>query len=72
MRWLAFFGVIVSLILLTSGRAEMQWIGWLLSCLTCLAWAYFAKKDGDIPRMLMELFYCFLAIRAILNWMNMI
>ena len=68
MRWIAFFGVIVSLILLTSGRAEMQWIGWLLSCLTCLAWAYFAKKDGDIPRMLMELFYFLASVWGVHNW----
>tara|TARA_R110002020_G_scaffold56766_12_gene156804 strand:+ start:202 stop:414 length:213 start_codon:yes stop_codon:yes gene_type:complete len=69
MRWVAFFGVVASLLLLTSGRAEIQWIGWFLSCITCLAWAYFAKKDGDIPRMLMELFYFIASAWGVHNWL---
>ena len=69
MRWISFFGVVASLLLLTSGKAEMQWIGWFLSCITCLAWAYFAKKDGDIPRMLMELFYFIASAWGVHNWL---
>ena len=67
-RWIAFIGAAISLFLLASGHIHLQWIGWSISCVTCSAWAYFAKTDGDTPRMLMEILFCIAAICGVYNW----
>ena len=71
-RWLGFGLAMISVYILSSANIATQWVGWTFSIIACVMWVYFGWKDKDWPRMLMELFYCFLAIRAILNWMNMI
>ena len=68
MRWIALIGAVISLFLLASGHVNVQWIGWSISCVTCLAWAYFAKIDGDAPRMLMELLFFIAATLGVYNW----
>ena len=71
-RWLGFALAIIGVYVLSSAHIPTQWLGWLITGLSCAIWVWYGYKDKDWPRMLMELFYCFLAIRAILNWMNMI
>ncbi len=72
MRWIALIGATISLLLLTSGYINVQWIGWSISCTTCLAWAYFAKIDRDTPRMLMELLFFVASVWGIYNWFGKI
>jgi len=67
-RWIAFVGAVSSLLLLTSGNVSIQWIGWTVSSISCLAWIWFAKKDKDVPRMLMEICYFIAGIWGIYNW----
>jgi len=67
-RWLAFLGAVASLLLLTSGDVTVQWIGWSVSCFSCLGWIWFAKEDKDTPRMLMEICYFSAGLWGIYNW----
>jgi hypothetical protein len=67
-RWLALAGALLSVLTLTSGVIALQWIGWTLSAITCLAWGYFARVDKDTPRFIMELFYFFAALWGVYNW----
>jgi len=67
-RWLAFSIMLVSLAVLTSGIPTIQWLGWLISCISTLWWAYFAYTDKDIPRTLMEVCYFWAALIGIHNW----
>jgi hypothetical protein len=46
-------------------------VGWSISAVSCAIWVYYGYKDKDWPRMLMEVMFMFLAIRAVLNWINM-
>ena len=69
-RWLAFIGAVISLAMLTSGSVSIQWIGWSISCGTCLAWAYFARQDKDTPRMLMETCFFIAALWGVYNWIG--
>jgi len=69
-RWLAFIAAVVSLAMLTSGEVSIQWIGWSISCGTCLAWAYFARQDKDTPRMLMETCFFIAALWGVYNWIG--
>jgi len=69
-KWAAFVGAISCLFFLASGHAALQWIGWALSCVACLAWAYFAHADKDHPRLLMELCYFVAAIVGVYNWIG--
>ena len=71
-RWLAFVGAVTALGLLTSGIIALQWIGWSISFFTCLAWAYFAKIDKDIPRMCMEICFLIAAAWGVYNWIGRI
>ena len=68
-RWIAFIAVLISLTLLTSGNVGVQWIGWVISSCSSLAWAWFAVKDKDTPRMLMEICYFAAGAWGIYNWM---
>ena len=67
-RWIAFIGAVSSLLLLTSGEVAVQWIGWTISSVSCLAWIWFAKVDKDIPRMLMEICYFSAGLWGVYNW----
>ena len=67
-RWIAFIAAVASLLLLTSGNVSIQWIGWTVSSVSCLAWIWFAKEDKDVPRMLMEIFYFTAGLWGIYNW----
>ena len=71
-RWLAFLGAVVALGLLTSGVISLQWIGWSISCFSCLAWAYFARIYRDIPRMCMEIWFFVAAVWGIYNWIGQV
>ena len=69
-RWLGFILAILGVYVLSSAKVETQWLGWTISSISCSIWVYMGWKDKDIPRMLMELVYVFLSIRAILNWLG--
>ena len=71
-RWLAFLGAVVALGLLTSGVISLQWLGWSISCFSCLSWSYFARIDRDIPRMCMEICFFVAAVWGIYNWIGQV
>ena len=71
-RWLAFVCAVSSLFLLTSGKIELQWIGWSMSGGSCLAWAYFAYQDKDTPRFLMEGTYFVAALWGVYYWIGLV
>ena len=68
-RWFAVIGAVVSLLFLTSGYSSVQWIGWAVSSVSCLAWVWFARQDKDTPRMLMEMCYLIAGLWGIYNWL---
>ena len=70
-RWIGFILAILGVYVLSSANISTQWLGWTISSVSCAIWVYMGYKDKDIPRMLMELVYVFLSIRAILNWLNL-
>jgi len=67
-RWAALILVLIATLLLTSGDVNLQWIGWVVGAVASGAWAYFARLDRDIPRMLMELFYFVVSLWGVYNW----
>jgi hypothetical protein len=67
-RWIALVLVLLATLLLTSGNINLQWIGWMLGASASVIWAYFARLDKDMPRMLMELFYFVLSLWGVYNW----
>ncbi len=69
-RWLGFLLAIISVWVLSSAVIATQWMGWTLASLSCIIWVWYGYKDKDYPRMLMELFYLILAMRAIWNWIQ--
>ena len=69
-RWLGFILAITGVYVLSSANVSTQWIGWLITGTSCAIWAVIGWKDKDTPRMLMELVYLSLALRAILNWLQ--
>lgn len=68
-RWLGFIIAIVAAYILSDAKQATQWIGWAMACVSCSMWIYFAYKDKDTPRALMELMYLLLAMRAVYNWL---
>ena len=70
-RWIGFILAILGVYVLSSANISTQWLGWTISSISCTIWVYMGWKDKDIPRMLMELVYVFLSVRAILNWLNL-
>ena len=68
-RWLGFLIAIGAANVLSDANPDTQAIGWAMACVSCLMWIYFAVKDKDIPRAMMELMYMLLAMRAVYNWM---
>ncbi len=67
-RWTGFILAIVGVYILSNANIATQWVGWLLSTVSCGMWVYFGYKDRDMPRTLMELMYLILSLRAIYNW----
>jgi hypothetical protein len=67
-RWVALVLVLIATLLLTSGDVNLQWIGWVVGAIASGVWAYFARLDKDIPRMLMELFYFLISLWGVYNW----
>jgi hypothetical protein len=70
LRWIGFFLAMTSVWILSSANISTQWVGWLLSVVSCIMWVYFGFKDRDWPRTLMELSYLILSMRAMLNWLS--
>jgi hypothetical protein len=69
-RWFGFTLAMLSVFILSSANISTQWIGWLLSCVSCSIWIYMGFKDKDIPRGLMECAYLLLSLRAVYNWIS--
>ena len=69
-RWIGFVLAMVSAFLLSGGNPSVQWIGWMIACVSCSIWIYMGFKDQDTPRALMEIFYLLLAIRGVYNWLT--
>ena len=67
-RWLGFVLAMVGAFILSGGDPSVQWMGWLVATCSCSMWIYTGRKDKDLPRALMELFYLLLALRGIYNW----
>ena len=57
--------------MLSSAHIPTQWLGWLITGLSCAIWVWCGYKDKDWPRMIMELMYMFLSLRAVFNWLGM-
>ena len=70
-RWLGFILAVSGITILSSANVETQWVGWTVSTISCGIWVYMGYKDRDWPRMLMELVYVFLSIRAVMNWLGL-
>ena len=67
-RWIAFFIAFVSVYILTRPNVDWQWLGWLLSAVSCVIWVNVAYKQNDIPRCLMEVMYFVMAVWGVVNW----
>ena len=68
-RWIGFFIAMISVFILSAGNPETQYIGWLLSVISCTLWVYIGYRDRDIARSLMEMMYLALSVRAVINWL---
>lgn len=68
-RWIGFIVAIVAAYILSDANPATQALGWGMACISCGMWIWFAYKDKDTPRALMELMYLLLAMRAVYNWM---
>lgn len=69
-RWVGFVLAMISAFLLSGGNPSVQWIGWMIACVSCSIWIYMGFKDRDTPRALMEIFYLLLAVRGVYNWLT--
>ena len=70
-RWLGLILAVTSVAILSSANISNQWVGWSLSVASCIMWVWFGYKDKYWPRMIMELMYMFLSLRAVFNWLGM-
>ena len=69
-RWIGFLLAMLSAYILSSANISTQWVGWLLSVVSCCMWVYFGYKDRDWARTLMELMYLLMSMRATYNWLT--
>jgi hypothetical protein len=69
-RWIGFGLAMMSVFILSSANISTQWVGWLLSVVSCTMWVYFGYKDRDWARTLMELMYLVMSMRATYNWLT--
>tara|TARA_Y100001970_G_C14234689_1_gene861031 strand:+ start:1003 stop:1215 length:213 start_codon:yes stop_codon:yes gene_type:complete len=67
-RWIAFATTMLGTWLLTNTNISLFSLGWGISGLSTLAWAYFGFKDRDYPRALMEVCFVLLCIRGVINF----
>ena len=70
-RWFGLILAVTSVAILSSANISTQWVGWSLSVAACVMWVWFGYKDKDWPRMIMELMYMILSLRAVFNWLGM-
>jgi len=70
-RWFGLILAVTSVAILSSANISTQWVGWSLSVVACIMWVGFGYIDKDWPRMIMELMYMFLSLRAVFNWLGM-
>ena len=70
-RWVGFILAILGVYILSAANISTQWVGWSIAALSSIMWVYYGYKDKDWPRMLMEIMFMFLAIRAAFNWISM-
>jgi hypothetical protein len=67
-RWIAFLLTMFGAWLLTNTNINLFSLGWFISAVSTGMWTYFAYKDGDTPRALMEFLFVILCIRGIINF----
>ena len=67
-RWVAFVLTMFGTWLLTSTNISFFSLGWGISAVSTAMWTYFAFKDGDTPRALMEFIFILLCIRGVINF----
>ena len=67
-RWIAFLLTMFGAWLLTNTNINHFSLGWFISAVSTGMWTWFAYKDGDTPRALMELIFVILCIRGIINF----
>ena len=68
-RWIGFVLAMIGTFILSGNNSSVLWLGWVISCFSCMIWIYMGYKDKDTPRALMEVFYFLLAIRGVYNWL---
>ena len=66
LRWIGFLLSVIAVFILTDKNPNTM-LGWSISSLSCGLWVYFAYKDRDTPRTVMELMYLLLEIRGVMN-----
>ena len=66
--WIAFVLTMFGTWLLTSTTISFFSLGWAISAISTAMWTYFAFKDGDTPRALMEFVFILLCIRGVINF----
>ena len=67
-RWIAFLLTMFGAWLLTNTNINLFSLGWLISAVSTAMWTYFAYRDGDAPRALMEFLFVILRIRGVINF----
>ncbi len=67
-RWIAFALTMFGTWLLTNTNINYFSLGWGISAISTFMWTYFAFKDGDTPRALMEFVFILLCIRGVINF----
>ena len=67
-RWIAFALTMFGTWLLTSTNISFFSLGWAISAVSTAMWTYFAFRDGDTPRALMEFIFILLCIRGVINF----
>ena len=67
-RWIAFAATMLGTWILTNTNVNLFALGCFISAITTIMWAYFAFKDKDIPRALMEICFVFLCFRGVINF----
>ena len=67
-RWIAFLLTMLGTWLLTNTNINLFSLGWFISGISTTMLTYFAFKDKDVPRALMEVCFILLCIRGVINF----
>ena len=67
-RWFALLLCLAGTWLLTNTNINFFSLGWAISAVSTAMWTYFAYRDGDAPRALMEFLFVILCIRGVINF----